>query len=822
MPVLRLLKRNGGFLTQSDWPHWGFMRYLLMLLLCVPMLAGAVEFDEFTQRLPLGRVMQVFEDVSGEATIADVTSPALAGNFKSHHKDTLNAGYSHSAFWLKVDLDYRPGNPAAQRAWLLELAYPPLDHLDLYLPDENAGYRLAGRTGDALPFDRRQIRQNNYLFDLSFAPSEHKTLYLRLQSEGSIQAPLTLWSSTAYLEAQPLRLYVLGLIYGVLLGMLVYNLFIYLSVRDTSYLYYIFYIASFGLYQLSVNGAAVEYFWPNNPWWANASTPFFIAAAALFGSQFARSFLQTSSHSRWVDRLLLVLIGCSAVVLALSLMTSYALALRLATGLALVFTVVIFISGIVAWCRGLRVARYFIIAWSAFLFGGVVNTLMVLGYLPNVFLTMYASQIGSAIEVALLSLALADRINSMREQQAQTLFDAGQKLEVLNQQLAHSNRLKDEFLATLTHELRTPMNGVIGSLELMETVELDPELEQYQQTAAGSARDMMRMVNGILTLTELQAGKLSAQCEPFSLRSMLDGLRVQFAANAMGKGLGLDVDVAAGVPDRLLGDRSKLNQCLECLLDNAIKFTRAGGVVLRITAKPTVEGRQALTFAVIDTGIGFVSLDEATLYQCFFQIDGSMTREYGGLGVGLAICRQLVDLLGGHLTHESELGRGSCFRLEVAFEVDSTYAAPSPVGFQARPVSRRMPQDCSVLLVDDNSINQLVVRGMLLKLGYRVRVAETTEAALEQLRGERVDGLLLDCQITAQDADAFSAQVQAMPGCAGLPVLVALACNHASERERCTAYGWVEHLAKPVKFEELQVVLFKRLLCPQQGESADI
>lgn len=142
---------------------------------------------------------------------------------------------------------------------------------------------------------------------------------------------MSLWSSSAYLEAQPVRLYVLGLIYGVLLGMLVYNLFIYLSVRDTSYLYYIVYIASFGLYQLSVNGAAVEYFWPDSPWWANAATPFFIGSAGLFGSQFARSFLQTSRHSPWVDRVLLALMAFGALVMALSLMTSYALALRLAT-----------------------------------------------------------------------------------------------------------------------------------------------------------------------------------------------------------------------------------------------------------------------------------------------------------------------------------------------------------------------------------------------------------------------------------------------------------------------------------------------------------
>lgn len=608
------------------------MRYLLMLLFCLPLMASAVEFDEFTQSLPLGRSLQVFEDPSGQATIADVRAQDAAGQFRTHDKATLNAGYSRSAFWLKIDLHYRPSNPAAQRTWLLELAYPPLDHLDLYLPDATGAYRLVRQTGDALPFASREIRQNNYLFDLPFKPDQQQTLYLRLASEGSIQAPVTLWSSTAYLEDQPVRLYVLGIIYGVLLGMLVYNLFIYLSVRDTSYLYYIFYIGSFGLYQLSVNGAAVEYFWPDNPWWANAATPFFIGCAGLFGSQFARTFLQTKTHSPWLDRLLIGLIVFSALVIGLSLMTSYALALRLATTLALTFTVVIFAAGILAWWRGLRVARYFIIAWSAFLLGGIVNTLMVLGLLPNVFLTMYASQIGSAIEVALLSLALADRINAMREQQAQTLFDAGQKLEVLNQQLAHSNKLKDEFLATLTHELRTPMNGVIGSLELMQTVDLDPELEQYQQTAAGSARDMMRMVNGILTLTELQAGKLKATPGSFSLRAVVEALRVQFEGNAASKSLDFKVEVLPTLPDRLLGDSAKLAQCLECLLDNAIKFTRVGGLALRVTGRPSADERMALSFAVIDTGIGFTDLGEATLYQRFFQLDGSMTREYGGLG----------------------------------------------------------------------------------------------------------------------------------------------------------------------------------------------
>ncbi|MEN4946181.1 hybrid sensor histidine kinase/response regulator [Pseudomonas proteolytica] len=786
------------------------MRYLLMFLLCgLPLLAGAVEFNEATRSLPLGRVMQVLEDPSGSVTIADARSALMATRYTRHDKDTLNAGYSRSAFWLKVDLHYLPKDPQAQRTWLLELAYPPLDHLELYVPDDAGGYRLAGRTGDALPFASREIRQNNYLFTVDFKAGEQKTLYLRLQSEGSIQAPLTLWSSTAYLEDQPLRLYVLGLIYGVLLGMLVYNLFIYLSVRDTSYLYYILYIASFGMYQLSVNGAAVEYFWPDNPWWANAATPFLIGASALFGSLFARSFLHTALYSRWLDRLLLVLVGTGAVVMLLSLMTSYALALRLATALALVFTVTIFVAGIKAWCCGQRVARYFIIAWSAFLIGGVVNTMMVLGYLPNVFLTMYASQIGSAIEVALLSLALADRINAMREQQAQILFDASQKLEVLNQQLAHSNQLKDEFLATLTHELRTPMNGVIGSLELMQTVPLAGDLAQYQHTAAGSARDMMRMVNGILTLTELQAGRLSAQAQVFSLRGVLDTLRQQFQGNAQGKGLEFSIDVAGQLPDRLEGDAGKLMQCLECLLDNAFKFTHEGAVRLRVVGVPRPDGHLDLTFIVTDSGIGFAHLDEATLYQRFFQVDGSTTREYGGLGIGLAICRQLIELLGGRLTHHSEPRKGSRFQLEVAVIA----VPPEP----ARAVDlHRAPQDCTVLLVDDNSVTQLVLRGMLLKLGYRVKVADSGPVALAMLQDGAFDAVLLD---VPEDGFSLCCQIRALPGCAELPV-IGLSDSLGGARQHCHGIGLTEQLLKPVRFELLQAVLQRRLLCPLEGESA--
>ncbi|MBF8732273.1 MULTISPECIES: sensor histidine kinase [Pseudomonas] len=646
------------------------MRYLLMMLLgCVPLFAGAVDFDSATRYLPLGQVMQVFEDRDGSASITQVSSPAFASRFRQHHEDVLNAGYSTSVFWLKIDLRNISPPTAPSRQWLLELAYPPLDHLDLYLPDGHGSYRLVQRTGDALPYASRQIRQNNYLFELPLNPGQATTAYLRLQSQGSIQAPVALWSTEAYMEEQPTRLYVLGMIYGVLLVMLVYNLFIYLSVRDVSYLYYILYIASFGLYQISVNGAGVAYFWPDSPWWANAATPLFIGAAGLFGCQFARHFLQLGVLSRGFDRLLLGLMAGGGLVMVLAVTMPYGLALRMATLLALLFTVSIFTAGLYAWWHGVRVARWFIIAWTAFLLGGLVNTLMVLGYLPNVFLTMYASQLGSALEVALLSLALADRINSLREQQAQALRDTGRTLEQLNQQLARSNRLKDEFLATVTHELRTPMNGVIGSLELMHTLPMTAEHAQYHRTATGSAQDMMAMVDDILVLTELQAGRLRAHAAPFSLRRQLQELRAGFAGRALGKGLYLSLDIPAELPDELLGDAQKLLRCLACLVDNSLKFTHQGGVMIQVRGRRLGPDNLALTFTVSDSGIGFDDLDQSILYQRFFQVDGSITRRYGGLGIGLSICRQLGELIGARLAHESTRGLGSRFELSLNLSV---------------------------------------------------------------------------------------------------------------------------------------------------------
>ena len=324
---------------------------------------------------------------------------------------------------------------------------------------------------------------------------------------------------------------------------------------------------------------------------------------------------------------------------------------------------------------------------------------------------------------------------------------------------------------------------------------------------------MMRMVNDILALTELQAGKLYPRHEAFSLRGLFDGLRAHYAPRAEDKGLRFTLELEDSLPDILEGDAAKLAQALGYLLDNAIKFTNEGGVTLQVGRTGNPGNNLPLSVVVSDTGIGFAQ-SEGDLYQRFHQLDGSMTRKYGGLGIGLAICRQLVDLLGGSLSHESQPGVGSRFRLNVPLTLPEQQPAPALRSQRlSSGVALRQAQQCTVLIVEDNAINQLVTRGMLLKLGYRVRTADNGAEALELLRGETVDAVLLDCQMPVMDGFATCRAIRALPGCAELPVLAITAHSHSGDRERCLAAGMSDYLAKPVKFEELRVLLHDWVLC---------
>lgn len=341
------------------------------------------------------------EDRSGQLTLAEVTAPERAADFRALPPGAEpNFGLSASVYWLRFELRAEPG-AAADR--LLEVAYPFLGSVVLHGPD---GQTIA--SGAKLPFETRTTPHRHFIFPLRLAAGAPGVYHLRVATEGAYTIPLRIWQPTAFHDRAQDSYLLLGLYYGELLALLLYNLLLYLSLRDRAYLAYVAFVAAMALTNLSYNGLGGQYFWPDAPGAGRYGLPLGLAATAIASMQFSRIFLVTARNSPRLDKLLKAMM--SIFVLAAAASPFYLLpAFRVMAASGLVFPLVCLGAGIVSLRQGHSPARFFLLGWSVLLLGVVLYTLRTLGVLPANFFTLNAIQIGSAIEMLLFSFALADR-----------------------------------------------------------------------------------------------------------------------------------------------------------------------------------------------------------------------------------------------------------------------------------------------------------------------------------------------------------------------------------------------------------------------------
>jgi PAS domain S-box-containing protein len=374
------------------------------------------------------------EDAEGKLGLDEILQPAQQARFRPMRGSgpSANFGLTRSAIWLRVELQAPPGQDPN---WLLELAYPPLDHLQLFSPAKQGGWqRQVG--GDLQPFSSRPVSHRNHVLPVWLPAGQTTALYLRLDTEGTMAAPLRLWRAEALWQNDQASYALLSLYFGLLVGLLLYNLLLFVSVRDAAYLIYVLFVAGMGVAQAALTGLGYQFLWTDRVWWNSVSPPVGLCAAAVFGLIFARRFLESRKGMPVMDRILLALaaLWCVALVTAFSL--PYVVSTWLVTLLAPVTVVALMVSGVLALRRGHGGARHYLAAWAVLLAGVLTLFLHNTGVLPSNGLTSNALLLGSALEMVLLSFALAARINvarSFREQAQARLAAEHAMVEALSE-----------------------------------------------------------------------------------------------------------------------------------------------------------------------------------------------------------------------------------------------------------------------------------------------------------------------------------------------------------------------------------------------------
>jgi two-component system, sensor histidine kinase len=369
---------------------------------------------------------------------------------------------------------------------------------------------------------------------------------------------------------------------------------------------------------------------------------------------------------------------------------------------------------------------------------------------------------------------------------------------------------KSEFLARMSHEIRTPMNGVMGMSELLQATGLTPRQRHLAETISHSAEALLQIINDILDFSKVEAGKLELENVEFSLREAVEETLEIFAGRAHGKGLELACDIELDVPGTVRGDPMRLRQVLINFVGNAIKFTDAGEVIVRVRALGK-EG--SLRFEVIDTGIGIAEEAQAHIFNAFSQADSFTSRKYGGTGLGLAICGQLAGLMGGEIGVHSKVNRGSTFWFEVRLEAvaGATPTLPPPAGSaSAVPASAARAIGPRILLVEDNAVNREVAVGMLESLGCEADTAENGWLALTAMNTATYDAVLMDCQMPVMDGLAATGEIrrrEQTSGAARVPIIALTANAMDGDRERCLDAGMDDFLSKPFTQQQLAAQL---------------
>jgi PAS domain S-box-containing protein len=375
-----------------------------------------------------------------------------------------------------------------------------------------------------------------------------------------------------------------------------------------------------------------------------------------------------------------------------------------------------------------------------------------------------------------------------------------------------ANKTKSEFLANMSHEIRTPINGIVGMVDLTLATELSNEQKENLMIVKSCANSLVKVINDILDFSKLEARKLVIENINFDIKSLIEETMKAHYPSAIKKGIELNYTFSLAIPKYVIGDPSRLQQILNNLISNAIKFTERGEVWVKVKEIKNQDNELELQFSVEDTGIGISEDNIGMLFKSFSQLDGSITRRFGGTGLGLEISKQLSEIMGGRLWVESKSGIGSKFCLILKFVIGTKVEIPPKEIVQLKNIDRPY----NILLAEDDKVNQLVITRILKERGYLVDTAVNGLQAVEMCLKNSYDAILMDIQMPVMDGIEATKRIKERDKC--IPIIAITAYALKGDREKFLAHGMDEYISKPIKIEELYSIIEKGLSSNKYNE----